>query len=862
MYTKQSKPEVAMKKTLLAKGMVALIFVMMIAGEVFGINLSGWLSGEKDLVIASRSRSSFSIYVATNAANSIKKAAIDLQHVLEVSTGAKLAVTNIPVSPMICLGDNEESHRAGLFAESLSAEAFIITVKKGNLYILGKDWGDIPPPIRKNGFSCGTMNGVYEFLERFIGARWLIPGDIGEDIPQCKAVVVPAGTMIQGAPVIEGRHLPYIQNRCDNVSEWSRRMRLGGALDLETGHVWQSLLPDSVLTNHLEYMALVKGKRVRPDVPGAEPCKFCTTNPDLIKVFAEAIMAEISKHPEQKSFSISPSDGYGFCECSRCTALDEPCDWEGWKLTYKDWKSITRRILTFYNAVARIVAERYPDKILCGYVYAMYTYPPLEQMKLDPHLFLVLAPRPYYGCTLYRPELQAEFPKLLHEWQVITQGRLGYYDLPTLMTEKYFSVGTPQPPGRSILKCIFPVLGREKLKYIYFYGFGAWGYGALHNYVVARLMWDPARDVDELCDEWLRRAYGGGAAPMKRLYDLLETELGNYKRGHNANYRLLPEIVHSVYLKIFPEIERLYSQAMAAPKTELQQKRLAMFGDNLILLHWNLRKANLLEAPQKSMFYRSDDEFRKFAERACGSLAFSPGKEAPKGVSAVDEFMRPQLSVAEHKKAVIPIRSKDIPPPIIDGDLSDVLWKNAVVMDKFSLLGKHQGAGQGTEARVAFDADNIYISFLCHEDETQSLQAACVKRDDNAIYDNDCVEVFLGQAEGDQKKSEWKNCGDNYWHITINSANTVWDCFRGKVEENIAVKSAVRKGKQDWTVEMAIPMRDLRFGDVAGKKLMANLTREEKPHSENSSWNPVEISFASPLNFGVWEFFSPNLNAE
>lgn len=39
-----------------------------------------------------------------------------------------------------------------------------------------------------------------------------------------------------------------------------------------------------------------------------------------------------------------------------------------------------------------------------------------------------------------------------------------------------------------------------------------------------------------------------------------------------------------------------------------------MIDDNLILLHWNLRKVGWLEQPDQSTFYRSDADFQTFIE--------------------------------------------------------------------------------------------------------------------------------------------------------------------------------------------------------------------------------------------------------
>lgn len=61
---------------------------------------------------------------------------------------------------------------------------------------------------------------------------------------------------------------------------------------------------------------------------------------------------------------IAPSDGGGWCECEKCSALDELCGWPGNRMY--DKRSKTPRVLTFYNEVARRVKPKHPDKILGG----------------------------------------------------------------------------------------------------------------------------------------------------------------------------------------------------------------------------------------------------------------------------------------------------------------------------------------------------------------------------------------------------------------------------------------------------------------------------------------------------------------
>jgi hypothetical protein len=59
-------------------------------------------------------------------------------------------------------------------------------------------------------------------------------------------------------------------------------------------------------------------------------------------------------------------------------------------------------------------------------------------------------------------------------------------------------------------------------------------------------------------------------------------------------------------------MEQHYRSALAECGTETQRQRLAMFGDNLIQLHFALRKAGLIPGHTQSIFQRDDAAFAAF----------------------------------------------------------------------------------------------------------------------------------------------------------------------------------------------------------------------------------------------------------
>src|SRR5687767_12843512 len=58
------------------------------------------------------------------------------------------------------------------------ADGFAIETRGNVLWIVGGD-------------ARGTLHGVYDVLETDLGVRWFMPGDLGEDVPETKTVLLP-----------------------------------------------------------------------------------------------------------------------------------------------------------------------------------------------------------------------------------------------------------------------------------------------------------------------------------------------------------------------------------------------------------------------------------------------------------------------------------------------------------------------------------------------------------------------------------------------------------------------------------------------------------------------------------------------
>ena len=70
--------------------------------------------------------------------------------------------------------------------------------------------------------SEGTEFGTFEFLERFVGVRWLFPTEVGDYVPEREDLVVPSNTRVTDEPAF--MQVPRVASRPTHRA-WARRMR-------------------------------------------------------------------------------------------------------------------------------------------------------------------------------------------------------------------------------------------------------------------------------------------------------------------------------------------------------------------------------------------------------------------------------------------------------------------------------------------------------------------------------------------------------------------------------------------------------------------------------------------------------------
>ncbi len=365
---------------------------------------------------------------------------------------------------------------------------------------------------------AGTLLAVYTLLDDHLGVKWLWPGPFGEHVPSNPEAVVPP-LDLRATPKFFIRSIQFGYPRYhtnefrDEAQKWARRQRLGWTRSATFGHSWyyafdtKSGEQSKAFTEHPEWFALYKGKR--------QPPHLCTTHPDVRQVMVDYVL-----NSKYSICHISPSDGFGFCECTEetksethkklglpsCASLDVP----GY-MTY-DRKSLqlSDRIFTYANEVARRVREKDPNKSVGMFAYTYYAKPPIHLDHIEPNLYLSFC---YQSMAFRDPQALAEWHDSVDGWKkfgtkmVVREGWGAHYllDLPFMNYDQTLA----------------NIAESYRMGFIAGYGEGTKCFAtqAPNQWAIARMLADPERDTVKTMDDFFQSAYGPVAAEMRAYFE-------------------------------------------------------------------------------------------------------------------------------------------------------------------------------------------------------------------------------------------------------------------------------------------------------------------------------------------------------
>ena len=373
--------------------------------------------------------------------------------------------------------------------DQLDIDGFLIRTTPDTIFLVGpKDWS--------TAYACHT------FLEELCGVRWFLPGEFGEDVPRQFPLSV---------PIVDRTHEPAYGHRQYSGFQWRDqrelqrwRMHVKERWRLRYHHNLHRVFDVKKYEEELpDVFPILGGKRRIPGPNMSGGWQPCLTHPKAVEVAVEYAKETFAKQPDYASISLGINDGGRYCECERCLKLvDEEAESEGRRSVW---------FFQFANKVAERFDEVFPDKLIGYLLYGECKAFP-EGMKIHPKLvgFYV---SPSFG--LITPEGKERYDNGLAELTK-SVSTFALYDW-------FYGDGL----------CI-PRLQIRQAKYWLEHGYkmGArhckaeaymnWGLDGFKYWVHAKLLWDPALDVDDLMTEFFTRFFKESAKPMQEYFKIVE----------------------------------------------------------------------------------------------------------------------------------------------------------------------------------------------------------------------------------------------------------------------------------------------------------------------------------------------------
>ena len=554
---------------------ISLILTMLTTGIYISTGLAGtaefdiktwnqWYNSLKpkgesgqEITLSVKSETDYSIIIPDAATTQEKKAAEDLAHWLREMTDTQFPV--VPDSQVkangkfISIGQTSQFLKANIDHSKidLKDEGYGIAVNNHRLFL----WG---------GRTRGIINAVYALLEEDLGCRWYTNDHIR--IPHYPNLTLSPVPRIY-LPRLRLRDPFY---RVSFNGEWSLRNRTnapsakvleewGGHIDYDGlfVHTFHSLLPpDKYFQDHPEYFMLDKdGKR--------NPHQLCTTNPDVVQLVIASIRECLKQNPNTEIVSVSKTDGGRTCQCENCRQLDER---EGSEMA---------SLLYLVNKVGEAIEDEYPDVVISTLAYLETVKPP-KTMRPRRNIAIRLC-NDSVGSWVhpFTPAEECQFGELLKAWSAV-HDRIYIWDY-VVNFSHYLA---PMPNMEVIAKNIrfFVENNAEGIMTQGAYQSTGAERDWMRSWVIAKLMWDPSRNVFELMQDFVWGHYGNAGPSIAEYNQLLRQAGQDYKDQlfspeGGIRYRMDHPFLSKTFLdkadEIFDRAEKLAENEIVLRRVQL-----------------------------------------------------------------------------------------------------------------------------------------------------------------------------------------------------------------------------------------------------------------------------------------------------
>lgn len=503
---------------------LSLVAVIVLASSIGHAELA--VKGTIKLV--RNGKSTYHIVIPERTTPFEMQAAIEIQSYITQISGARLPIIYDSLAAgehLVLIGRTKQTARLlpEAMLDTLGRDGYVISSEGKTLVICG-------------GQGKGTLYAVYTLLEEYLGCRKY--SSKVTVVPRARNIAIPA-LRVSCNPFFRHREIYYLEAMDRSYSDWHKLQSLTDQEE-EWGmwvHTFDRLLPASeYFSTHPEYYSLFGGRRIPTG-------QLCLSNPDVFALLTARLRSMMAQKPSAHTWSVSQNDNANECQCSECRALNA------------EFGGSSGTILNFVNRVA----GQFPDKTISTLAY-WYTRGAPTHLRPAPNVNIMFCS---IECNRSMPiptdPTSASFRHDLEDWGALTDNIL-VWDY----VVQFRNLVSPFPNLR-VLKPNITYFARHNVRMMFQQGCGAnvGEFGELRTYLIAKLLWNPDIDIDQVLDDFLDGYYGAAGRFIRRYIDLMHDalaksgkELSIYGYPYDAIEGYLSPSLIKTYSRLFDDAER------------------------------------------------------------------------------------------------------------------------------------------------------------------------------------------------------------------------------------------------------------------------------------------------------------------
>jgi len=429
-------------------------------------------SGQNSFTIVDHGKAVTSICLPVSAGRASRRAATIFQSAVQKMTGAVVPIHidgTDPKDHAICLGYPVDQHKP------IGMDGFRTVISEKRLSI-------------DSGGGKGAIYGVVDLLESVFRCRCFSP--TAWVFPPSESLAAPVGEKMD-RPV---NSIRIVNGDFNADQDWLDWQRLNDVPErFGTGyyvHTFAKLVPPSqYFSGHPEYFAVINGRR--------DQSQLCPSNPMNIEIAVKTLKQAMALDPNKEIWSVSQNDNEEYCHCPECERINKA---EG---------SPAGAILRFVNAIAK----QFPNKTISTLAYE-YSRKAPKITKPDPNVMIMLCTIELTrSAPISKDPSCASFQKDIVDW-----GKICYNIYLWDYTVDFAHQIMPFP-NLSILQdnIKFFVQNHALQHFQQTNTSPGHEFSELKSYLIAKLLWNPNANVDQIESDFLN-GYYGAAAPALKTY--------------------------------------------------------------------------------------------------------------------------------------------------------------------------------------------------------------------------------------------------------------------------------------------------------------------------------------------------------